>query len=92
MVSVIWKFIEFILLISYVFAFRCGSNSPSKVVAYNAVMAACEKGRNYPAARHVLAEFDRYVRQPQTSQTDADGTDASRCHCHVAEALDPDMV
>lgn len=81
MVSVILKFIEFILLISYVFAFRCGSNFRSEVVAYNAVMAACEKGRNYPAARHVLAEFDRYVRQPQTSQTDADASRAVSLWC-----------
>eukprot|EP00438_Fugacium_kawagutii_P001601 Skav204355 [mRNA] locus=scaffold866:31560:32552:+ [translate_table: standard] len=32
----------------------------SEVVTYNAIMAACEKGREYPAAEKILAEFDRW--------------------------------
>ncbi len=41
----------------------------SEVVAYNAVMAACEKGRDYPAARQILSEFDRWVRRRSTGQS-----------------------
>lgn len=35
-----------------------------EVVAYNAVMSACEKGRDLPAAERIMEEIQFWARQP----------------------------